>query len=451
MSVPLSLAYAVNRLQGYSTNYFRLETVNQSTATNFSTIQLNLPENSIVNLKSLALHMKASTEGDITFTNVNSQQDTLHTMLPRMDQLIERMELYAGGIQCGSSGFQQYNTVSTVMRNTKTELQRSVSYDRVLNNGEIVINPLDYYETERPYILNNFMGLLGTSSPDYLSTDLLPSMQLRLYLSGPEVLGAVQASRGVAADLDTNASQSLIQAGRFVLNDLYFTVETITFADGLFDAAIDRRIRDEGHIEVPFCNYYTFFQTNSDLSQSTKFSLSSQSIDTLTAVHRPADYRQRPRGLIKIQNGMGDAYQPSYFNFYAGGVGSLQFNVNNMFVPNYRSNALDAFNLLTIAKADNYDPTAGCRTTSVNNWFNNFFQFMVRLNMPMDGMGTRNISGLDSRGLASQMYYQTEASNNELDQIKFSELGTVGNEVMIIAQCTSTLKIGSGRQIQVDI
>ncbi len=441
----MSLAYAVNRLQGFSTNYFRLETVNQSQAVPYATIQLNLPTNSIVNLKSLALHMKAKTGGTIAFTNAAGVADTVSTQLPRIDQLISRMELYAGGIQCGSSGFQQYNTVSSVIKNTYQKLQRSVSYDRVLMNDEIRTIPTDYYGTARPFILNNFLGLIGQSSPDYLSTDLIPSMQLRLYLAGPEVLGCYQSSLGPGVQMEQLAQDAFTKDGRFDLSDLYFTVETISFADGMLDAAIDRRIMEEGFIEMPFCNYYTFFQNNASMDQSTRFSLSSQSIDALYAVQRPADYREKPIGLVRLQNSVGQAFQPSYFNFKAGRISSCQFNVNNMFVPNYRSDALDAFNLMTIAKSDNYDSSSGCRASGAENWYNNFWEFVVRLNMPMSGMDSRNISGLDSRGLASLMYYQT-TSGTDTDQEQL-----VSNEVTIIAECTSTLKIGPGRQIQVDI
>ena len=67
----------------------------------------------------------------IAFTNDAGVADTLDVSLPRIDQLITRMENYAGGQQL-VSGCQQYNTVSSVMKNMYTELQRETSYDRVL-------------------------------------------------------------------------------------------------------------------------------------------------------------------------------------------------------------------------------------------------------------------------------------------------------------------------------
>ena len=206
----MSLAYAVNRINTFSTNYFRLETVNQSTASQFGVITLNLPVNSIVNLKSLSLHMNArANNAAIALTGT----DTLITTLPRIDQLISRMELYAGGIQI-SSGFQQYNTVSSVMKNMYTELQRETSYDRVLINDEINTTSTTYYQKFRPYILNNFLSFIGESSPDYLDTSLMPNIQLRIHLAGPEVLGAYQTSTGAGTALSTAAQTALVSQGK---------------------------------------------------------------------------------------------------------------------------------------------------------------------------------------------------------------------------------------------
>ena len=89
MSLPLSLAYALQKVSGYSTNYFRLETTNQDTATNNSTITLNLPTNVLINLKSLSMHCEAqANEANIP---VGDAGDFIRTMLPNG---IEKLILY---------------------------------------------------------------------------------------------------------------------------------------------------------------------------------------------------------------------------------------------------------------------------------------------------------------------------------------------------------------------
>ena len=482
----MSLAYAVSRLQGYSTNYFRLETVNQSTAGAFDVITLNFPVNSLVNMKSLSLHCDAKLTGvqndagtPATFGTLlgpgspADKKADVYPYLPRLDQLITRIELYAGGQQL-QSGFQQYNTVSSVMHNLYSELQHTMSYERVQMNSEMVVETdvKGYYNEPRPYILNNFMSFVGQSEPSYLDTSLMPQIQMRIYLAGPEVLGASPVLSGAdptgattgkpGEALTDNQANTLISKGGFELSNLFFTVENIVFADALYDRALESRIAEVGFLEVPFANYFTFFQGNNSQDQSTRFSLSSQSINKLIAVQRPENYRSKPRGIVKMENCCGPAFQPHYFNFQSGRLASWQFNVNNLYIPNYRAGPLTAYNLHQICKADNYDSTRGDGVFSRTQWFNNMWAAVVRLNMPMAGMDSRNLSGLDSRGLASQMYYQTvsesdtnSAGYDDLEPINPTYAKTAAEngkeEVTIIACCTSTLMIGPGRQISVTI
>ena len=151
------------------------------------------------------------------------------------------------------------------------------------------------------------------------------------------------------------------------------------------------------------------------------------------------------KGLIKLTNTCGTTYLPSYFQFLAGGLGALQFNINNLlFVPNYRVEPLAAFNLLTIGKADNYGTLSGCKINSYEDWLNNQFIPMVRLNLPSE-MGVRSMTGLDSRGLNSSFYYQTSTAS-PVDELQKEVLTT--NETMIICETTAVLRIGQNRVIE---
>ena len=69
---------------------------------------------------------------------------------------------------------------------------------------------------------------------------------------------------------------------------------------------------------------------------------------------------------------------------------------------------------------------------------------MVRLNMPNE-MGVRSMSGMDSRGLNTSMYFQTSVGTDATqDELKL-------NEVFVVCACTSILRIGQGRMIEVVI
>jgi len=61
MSFNPNLTYFVERLQGFSTNTFRLETQNKSTAKQNDIISFDLPSNAILNLRSLKVWSEPAT------------------------------------------------------------------------------------------------------------------------------------------------------------------------------------------------------------------------------------------------------------------------------------------------------------------------------------------------------------------------------------------------------
>ena len=67
----------------------------------------------------------------------------------------------------------------------------------------------------------------------------------------------------------------------------------------------------------------------------------------------------------------------------------------------------------------------------------NYFVQCMRLNMP-DSEFSRTISGLDTRAVSLQGYFNTTNVNSEPN-------------LTLFAECTSTLRIGSGRQMEIII
>ena len=104
MALPANLSYFLSRMQGVSTNYFKIFPNNTGTATPSKILRFELPSNSLLNLRSLQLLFSASTTG----TNAGGR-------LPRAEQLIERYAIYAGGVLL-SHGFNQYNVLRTAPR-----------------------------------------------------------------------------------------------------------------------------------------------------------------------------------------------------------------------------------------------------------------------------------------------------------------------------------------------
>ena len=96
MALPGNLSYFLSRMQGVSTNYFKIFPNNTGTATPSKILRFELPSNSLLNLRSLQLMFSASTTGA-----------TAGGRLPnKIGSLIERYALYAGGVLV-SHGYNQ--------------------------------------------------------------------------------------------------------------------------------------------------------------------------------------------------------------------------------------------------------------------------------------------------------------------------------------------------------
>ena len=107
MSYSPNLTYFLDRLQGFSTNVFRLETQGSDTATANKIIRFSLPSNALLNMRSFTMHFNAT-------INANGMGGRLPA---KIDTLIERVEVTAGGIQL-SQGLNFYN----VLRHAKDAL-----------------------------------------------------------------------------------------------------------------------------------------------------------------------------------------------------------------------------------------------------------------------------------------------------------------------------------------
>ena len=63
MALPANLSYFLSRMQGVSTNYFKIFPNNTGTASPNKILRFELPSNSLLNLRSIALMFSASCTG----------------------------------------------------------------------------------------------------------------------------------------------------------------------------------------------------------------------------------------------------------------------------------------------------------------------------------------------------------------------------------------------------
>lgn len=464
MSYNSNLAYFLSRLQGVSTNYFRLEPQNSSTASANKIIRFHLPSNALLNMRSLKFMFSASTAGSSAGARLP----------PNIDSLIARYELSAGGQQI-AQGFNEMNVFTHAKRAIAGD-----NCDKVLGHPEMVraksyvdktaitgTNNEVYPSTDNQtqFCVGSWEGFLGSCEPSVLDTALLPDMVLTLYLADNSVLSSVA---GVA--LDGTGSSDLTDDGAggatFTIDNFHLIVETMGLADSVYENMIESRMA-QGFLEIPFKQYFSFPDTHNG---TTRWSVSAQSLDRVWVVFRDPAYNTQG-GAVRIggykkagafvddvsgqtaadidigvpdyDNGgvLGvneEKYTTKYFNFAedagSGQKPTYQLQLNNAMMPQFKATAEDWWCISkNSVPMSVYEP----KVKTLDQYKNNYFVMCARLNLP-DSEAGRELSGIDSRGINLNGSLQSTGVDS-----------TSAPNVVLFAECTSTLRVGAGRAIEV--
>ena len=283
-----ALSYFANQLSGFSTNTFKILPQGKTDGIVAGDIlTINLPSNSIVDLHSFQLHLKAVVAG------------TTARLPNGISSLIQRVEILAGGVQL-AQGVQYYNTLVKL----KEALCESMA-NPVAGHPDIIrrVNPLDgilidddgadpestgvtagfLAATDSPFVIDHWEGFLGTAAPRYLDLSLLPDVQIRLYMASNTVLTACATNaqgNALLGVVDGSAwtDSTVGTAATYTVSNVFATCELISLADVTYDNMLTEMMAQQSFLEVPFKAYYCFSQGHNG---SSRFQVSSQSIDRI--------------------------------------------------------------------------------------------------------------------------------------------------------------------------
>ena len=238
-------------------------------------------------------------------------------------------------------------------------------------------------------------------------------------------------------------------------------VEVIGLASMAYDEIIAKRIADVGFLELPFKSYQSFVDTHTG---ATKFSVSCQSLDRIWAVHRTAGYDTQGEmqvidgykvsgqfgasasgGGVTVDFGKpdyelggvlrtnGEKMTTKFLNFTltpaAAGPAKFQFQLNGSFFPQFQATEEEMYAISKNSVDYPMDPTM-----TLAQYKANYFVQCIRLCLP--DSDTREISGLDTRGINMSGSYNTTNVTRDTNVVLFCEH-------------TSTLRVGANRQIEV--
>ena len=449
MSYPASITPFVRRLQAHSTNTFKIEPSGaRSSLGAGQVVSFSLPSNSLLSLKSIRWMFNAK----ITSANDRGR-------LPnKIASLVERYSVEAGGVVI-YQGHLGYNVVKHAK--DAMEMGNCEEVSRAVQNHEDIprltgvdnadISAANEAPSDSGDATQFCVGGCGDewlgfmeAKPEILDTSLLPELTLKLYLAPNAVCtdsDGTDLKGGTAPFTDAAASPAPV----YQINNQRLLCTTYSVNDGMYDMMIEQRIKDNGFIEVPFKQYFTYF--DGAHSGSTRFNIGTQSLDRVSAVWRPTAYATpgapvlvsgmkdnagAPSAGNQLENSAhaGEKYVSKYFNFAKpSGITGAQFQLNGTLYPQFLATPDEWFQV----SKDSANKKANA-VKSLQAWNDNYHIYSVRLNQP-DADELRLISGLDTRSMNLAGYLNSQNAGS--------------TAAVVICECTSTLRIGANMQLSV--
>jgi len=486
--LPSNLSFFMSRMQGVSTSHFKINPQTSGDVGPNRILRFEVPSNCICNYRSIRL-----------FANVecSNSTNTKATSLPNelMSSIIERISIYVGGVLV-ANGFNGYNTLvhaKAALQGSKCgalghpEMVRQKRYHSFLDSGKVndaltdntASTCLETYAGDSAgndyFCLDNFEGLLGSIEPQCIDNGLIGTVVIEVSLADNTVC-SVSNTRALPALQATDVYSVTGTAGfdfaatspgtpTYTLKNVNMQVEVLSLATNVLDTIVEQRIGQIGYLSLPFKNYFSFSNTH---DTSTRFNVNSASWDRVWFAFRDTGFANvNPPVRIKgykcagaitssattytagvdvgvpeydaggTLNTNAEKYKPTYFNFREikatpTTATTYQLQINSASVPNYRLSAPELL-ALSMNSLDYYDKN---HKLTLHQYKCNYFVGCMRFCLP-DSDYSRLGSGIDCRGVSSSCSLNTT--------------GLSSCNLTMFCECTSELRIGAGRQIEVII
>lgn len=465
--LPSNLSFFMSRLQGVATSHFKINPQTSNTGTANRIVRFELPSNTLLNFRSLRLFFQMKATGNCA------------SLPPDTSSFLERCSVYVGGVLV-ANGFNGYNTLvhaKAALQGSKCgtlshpEMVRKVSYHTYGTDGAgtaLTTGNEDYTADAVKhdlFCIDNFEGFLGSCEPAIMDTGALATIVIEFALADNAIVSS-SAGRAIGGTATSgfDVANGTPSSG-FELSEMTMQVEVLSLASNVIDTIVEQRISQVGYLSVPFKNYFSFANTHAN---NTRFNVNSASWDRLWVAYRDSTYGSTAapisvRGYKKagafvsiaaanadgtnfdvglpeydfggVLNTNAEKYKPKYFNFEEkkatiGTLTTYQLQINSANIPSYPMNAAEAL-AMSMNSLDYYDKN---HKLTFHQYKKNYFVQCFRFCLP-DSDYSRLASGLDCRGVSSSCSLNTT--------------GVDSCNVMLFAECTSELRIGAGRQIEV--
>jgi hypothetical protein len=307
-NLPANLRFFMSRLQGVSTSHYKVYSTAGDTGTANKIMRFELPSNVLINLKSTRLFFNASTSGTAA-SRGRLPEDTR--------SLIERMTIYAGGVQI-QNGHNAYNVLAHAKKAltgmecesmlTHPELVRTQSYHSNLP----VTNAESYLLEDNQLCIDSFDGFLGTAAPGIIDTGIFPQITIEFTLADNSVTSAsagtflkggalLEPAPAAPAPARVAGQEEFTTVGTtaisYTLSNMTLQIEVLGMASSILDEIVAERISQVGYLSIPFKNYYTFTAQH---ASTTRFNVNSSSLDRIWCCWRNTNYAANPSAPVVV-------------------------------------------------------------------------------------------------------------------------------------------------------
>jgi hypothetical protein len=322
------------------------------------------------------------------------------------------------------------------------------------------------------FVIDYWESFLGSLEPGIIDTGLFPQITVEITLAENTVCPSVEN-----VTLTTNGTNNFCNANAaspvYELTGINMQVEVLGMATSVLDQIVEQRISSVGYLSLPFKNYFAFQDNHTG---TTKFNINSASWDRLWITYRATAYAANagPHSVAGYKQGGAftstatiadttaagavaqdvgvpqydvggvldtnkEKYISRYFQFQhqvQGGALTTETNfalqVNGASIPSYKMSPTE-FYAITKNSIDSYHMN---HTMTMNQYLDSYFVQCMRFALPDSDFG-RLASGLDTRSTSANVTLET------------TNILTAGVTVNIFCECTSELRVGSGRAIEV--
>jgi hypothetical protein len=485
--IPRNLQLVSGRLANLERTVVRVRPMSNDAVSAGQTIHFRLPTNTLIDLHNLQFYGHCKIDA--------GSNDTAWGLPADMAEAIERVDVIVNG-QSISGNNMDYGALHHLYRaywsgedyltsyyddylvsgdNKFGQLSSSSGTHRsILQGTETADNTVGVYGSSEggggsnpprkfPFLIKGLHGFMDGSFVRFIDTAVLGPVELRIRLHGSNIMyrdTESTGSQGISNNHDsfkaigTAGAYNDTQPPDFTWENMYMTLDTISFPDDVYRALLAERLAGGGIITIPYNNYFTFTKAMGASSDTITFNLATQSLDMLMATFRNIKYvnkngkrwssNARDSNYFKFVSVDNNDYGDGFYNSKT----TYQFMVNNKLMPSWPV-SVDEAHALTLSAFDNNKRRSGnYRGTSMlklpGEYRDGNFLFAQALNHHTEQ--DKIISGMDTRGASSNMAFSVNDANAGNSSV--SDQGQYGTvQALIIAKSTSTLEISAGQNV----